>query len=377
MLLFRRKFLVGAAAGASLGLLGPACGVGRAAASSLSAFDAANAPRERLAPFRPRFGRARPLVAVAAVNAGTEMSDFIVPFGVLARSGVADVVSVAMRPGPVNMRPLSFTLQSTLAAFDDAYPEGADYVIVPNVGPAPVPALEAWVAAQAGKGASLVSICLGALIVARTGLMDGRRATSYFFNEKHRLDQFPAVKWQRNIRYVADGDIISSAGISASMPVSVALVEAIAGRERADALARELGLADWSSRHDSDVFQRPRTDGARPGQQHFPTATLGIPVRPGDDEIALGLLADAYGMTGEVQVMPVAETLEPVRLAHGLLVHPKRVAGDHGVDRIVPPVSAERPVLALDRALTDITANYGAPIAEKVAWLMEYPGYPR
>lgn len=305
------------------------------------------------------------------------MSDFIVPFGVLSRAGVADVVSLAMHSGPVNMRPLTFSLQSTLSDFDRLHPDGADYVVVPNVGPAPVPALEAWVAEQGRKGSSLVSICLGALIVARTGFMDGRRATSYFFNERQRLDQFPAVKWQKNIRYVADGAVISSAGISASMPVSVALVEAIAGRGRAASLAAELGMGDWSSRHDSDMFQRPRTDGARPGQQHFPAATLGIPVRPGDDEIALGLLADAYGMSGMVQVVPVAETLEPVRLAHGLHVHPKRTAKDHGLDRMLPPVEASRPVRAIDRALADIAATYGANVAEKVAWLMEYPGYPR
>jgi hypothetical protein len=69
--------------------------------------------------------------------------------------------------------------------------------------------------------------------------------------------------------------------------------------------------------------------------------------------------------------------MEPVRLAHGLHVHPKRTAKDHGLDRILPPVEASRPVRAIDRALADITATYGANVAEKVAWLMEYPGYPR
>jgi len=67
--------------------------------------DAAKHPEvEKIAPYQPRFGRSRPLVAVVALNEGTIISDFAIPFGVMARSQVADVVSVSVRPGAVRMR---------------------------------------------------------------------------------------------------------------------------------------------------------------------------------------------------------------------------------------------------------------------------------
>lgn len=86
-------------------------------------FDASKNPTlEKIAPYKARFGRARPLVAVVALNEGTVISDFCIPFGVMARADVADVVSVSVKPGPVKMHPLTFELQSTIDDFDKRFP---------------------------------------------------------------------------------------------------------------------------------------------------------------------------------------------------------------------------------------------------------------
>ena len=369
----RRTAIAGAVLGISGLALATEASTVRNALTGSYAFDASDNPSlEKIAPYVPRFGRTRPLVAIVALNEGTIISDFAIPFGVLARSGVADVVPVAVRPGPVKMQPLTFELQSTIDHFDNRYPEGADYLFVPAVEHFADPALVRWVKAQGGKGCTVISICYGALVVASTGLFDGNRATSQYSNEELRARLFPNVKWQKNIRYVADGKVVSSAGVSASMPTSIALVEAIAGPAKAAEVALDVGITSWSSKHNSDAFQGQPGEAGIPVPGRTPETTLGIPIKAGDDEIALALTAEAYSRTGKTIALAVAATNAPVRLAHGLVVLPDRVAGP--VDRTLAPLSAAQSTRALDISLADISEAYGRQAARNVAQFMEYPG---
>jgi transcriptional regulator GlxA family with amidase domain len=92
-------------------------------------------------------------------------------------------------------------------------------VIEPAINNSDDPKLLGWITSQAGKGATTVSICDGALVVAKTGLMRGHRATGHWATQSLRREKFPDTTWQTNIRYVADGKIVSSAGVSASIPI--------------------------------------------------------------------------------------------------------------------------------------------------------------
>lgn len=361
---------------ASLALAGRAATAHQAPGTSSAAFDASGNPNpEKIARYRVRFGRAKPLVAVVGLNEGTIISDFIIPFGIMSRSGVADVVSVSVRPGPVKMQPLTFELQSTIDDFDERHPDGADYLFVPAVENFSDPRLLRWVKAQGDKGGTVISICYGALVVAGTGLFDGRRATSHYSNEEMRAARFPKVQWQKNIRYVADGTAVSSAGVSASMPTSIALVEAIAGPDKAAEVARDVGIADWSSKHNSDLFQAQSASAGTPPSDQQPQVTLGIPVEAGDDEIALALTAEAYSRTGITTALAVAASKDRMRLAHGLVLLPDRIEGGADpVDRILAPLEASQATRALDISLADISKTYGRQAARNVALFMEYPG---
>src|SRR5262245_27494980 len=86
--------------------------------------------------------RARPVIAVVAANAGTETTDYLVPFSVLARSGVGDVAALSAEPGPVTLMPaLAVRTRETIAQFDGRVPDGADYVIVPALHDPATPAV--------------------------------------------------------------------------------------------------------------------------------------------------------------------------------------------------------------------------------------------
>lgn len=337
-----------------------------------------------IAPYHARFGRTQPLIAIIGENSGTELTDYVIPYGVLRQSGVARVMTVATQPGPITMRPaLRIQPQATIAEFDADFPEGADYVIVPAVVRRNDPALLAWIAAQGAKGGTIVSICDGALVVANTGLLKGRRATAHWATQALRAKAYPDVHWEKNVRYVADGRIVSSAGISASMPVSIALVEAIAGHEHAAALAHELGVSDWSTAHNSDVFQ-PRFGVNLMAFVHTTYSNahlhamqrIGVPVAAGVDEIALALTADAYSRTGRSHAYALSASAAPLQTRRGLTLLPDRVVGGaNPVDRVLPAFDATPSARMLDQALAGIAQRYGRSTAYGVALDFEYPDF--
>lgn len=106
--------------------------------------------------------RKRPVIAIATFNQATEVTDFLVAYGVLRRADVADVTVVAEHAEPVRLYPsLSIEPGSTMHAFDQRYPDGADYVVIPAMDPGTDPFVAGWIATQYRKGAKIVSICTG------------------------------------------------------------------------------------------------------------------------------------------------------------------------------------------------------------------------
>ena len=179
----------------------------------------AHAPMERINPYQARFGRKQPVIAIVGINSGTELTDYVIPFGILRQAEVGEIVTVATEAGPMTMRPaLRIRPAATIADFDARFPGGADYVVVPAVVRRDDPVLIGWLRAQAAKGGTLVSICDGALVLAKSGLLDGHRATAHWATAGYRRKTYPAVRWQDDRRYVSDGKIVSSADSQPSRP---------------------------------------------------------------------------------------------------------------------------------------------------------------
>lgn len=328
---------------------------------------------EAIAAYVPRHGRDRPVIAVLGENRMTELVDFVVPFGILKRAEVAEVLAVAPEPGRIKMLPaLSFAADASTAEFDARYPEGADYLIVAATHHNDDVRLLTWIRAQADKGATVLGICDGVFSLAHAGLLNGRRATGHWYSASERHAQFPQTQWLEQRRYVVDGAVISSSGVSAAMPVSLALVETIAGHQRAQQLADELGLADWSAAHDSRAFTLQRADYltlASNWLAFWAHETLAIPVQAGTDEIALALTADAHARTYRSQVLSIATA--PLLTHSGLILIPDQKHSEpdmRSLSIINGPASH-----ALQEALENIANRYGPKTARLVALQLEYP----
>ncbi len=321
--------------------------------------------------------RQRPLVAVIGVNDGTETTDYLMPYGILRRADIADVVALATQPGPVQLHPaLRIEPDATTTAFDAQHPEGADYVIVPAMMKDDDADVMNWLRSQSAKGAMVIGICAGAKVVGASGLLDGKRATTHWYSVGELRQKHPTIRYVPDRRFVVDQDVATTTGITASMPMMLTLIEAIAGREKAEAVARDLGLDHWDARHDSGAFKfsRPFALAAIGNTLDFlGHERLGIPLTPGMDEVSLALVADTWSRTFRSSAVTFAAKDGAVVSRDGIRFLPDQVAASWPAERQVPALSDPRPARALDQALQDISARYGARTTDFVATQLEYP----
>ncbi|MFE6778096.1 GlxA family transcriptional regulator [Streptomyces sp. NPDC057702] len=123
----------------------------------------------------------------------------------------------------------------------------ADTVIVPSVpmsvvdGQAPVPPeLVAALRLAAESGARMVSLCTGAFALAEAGLLDGRRATAHWMHTADLARRYPKVTVDDSVLYVDDGDVLTSAGMTAGLDLCLHLVRCDLGAGVAGQLARRM-----------------------------------------------------------------------------------------------------------------------------------------
>jgi transcriptional regulator GlxA family with amidase domain len=321
----------------------------------------------------PKPGRARPLVVVVGAASGAETTDFIIPYAVLAESGVAEVRTLSTAPGPLKlMMTLKVQPDQTTAQFEAAEPRGADIVIVPAQMNPKDTALIAFVQGQAAHGATIVSICEGARVLAEAHLLDGKQATTHFASLKKFDKAYPATHWVRDRRYVQDGQIISTTGVTASIPAALALVEAIGGRPAALATAHRLGVAGWGAVHRTADFEIGAGDYAYAVSAIaaiWTHETVEAPLADGVDEITLALQADAWSRSFHTKVAATHRGMIPVRGRHGLTILPddEPVSG-----RFVIPQRPDPAAPQLDAALTDLAGRYGEGAARLARMGLEY-----
>ncbi len=324
---------------------------------------------------KPRLERKRPLIVIVGINEQTEATDYLMPYGVLKRADIADVMLLATKPGPVTLFPaLKVEADATLNEFDVKHPEGADYVIVPAMSRDDNPAALQWIKAQAGTGAMVIGVCAGAKVVANTGLLDNKRATTHWYYLKELRKKHPAIRYVADRRIVVDGRVATTTGISASMPMALTLIEAIAGREKAEEVARGLGLTHWDARHASGAFQftRPFALTAIENSAAFwDHETLGLELSPGVDEVSLALAADAWSRTYRSRAVTFASS-GSVETKNGIRVLPDEAATSWPAERRISAIH-EPPAKALDYTLQEIAARFGARTADFVAMQLEYP----
>jgi transcriptional regulator GlxA family with amidase domain len=119
-----------------------------------------------------------------------------------------------------------------------------DTLIIPGGGGVHAAAADAslrdWVLGRNRAARRVASVCSGAFLLAATGLLDGRRATTHWSRCADLAAAFPAVRVEADPIHVTDGMFWTSAGITAGIDMALAMLEADFGRALATSVARHL-----------------------------------------------------------------------------------------------------------------------------------------
>jgi transcriptional regulator GlxA family with amidase domain len=180
-----------------------------------------------------------------------EVLDFAGPFEVFATASRVWARSHPGEPKPfevftvaVALRPIQAHAGLTvLPAFDLGSHPPIDVLIVPGgVVSAELerPDLIDWIRRTDAATTITASVCTGAFLLAKAGLRDGKPATTHWEDVSDLRATFPAVAVQEGLRWVEDGKVVTSAGISAGIDMSLHLVARLASPELAVRTARQM-----------------------------------------------------------------------------------------------------------------------------------------
>lgn len=179
-----------------------------------------------------------------------EVLDFAGPYEVfttatrVAQQPVFEVMTVAAEPDAVRAR-AGLVVRADYALH--AHPP-VDLLIVPGgvvTAALASPALIDWIAEVASQSRLTASVCTGAFLLAKAGVIDTQTVTTHWEDIDDLRAGWPSLRVVDGVRWVDQGRIVTSAGISAGIDMSLHLIERCAGRELALRTARQMDF-DWT-----------------------------------------------------------------------------------------------------------------------------------
>jgi transcriptional regulator GlxA family with amidase domain len=191
------------------------------------------------------------------------------------------------------------------------------------------PQLVADVKALRPRARRMASICTGSFILAQTGLLDGRRATTHWRETGLLSRAYPQINVEPDAIFVRDGDIYTSAGVSAGIDLALALVEDDHGPDLTRDVARSLVVylkrAGGQSQFSALVETRP------PVRSQLRTVAEAIAADPGADHTVKSLAAQAALSTRQLTRLFHSELgMTPARYVEMIRIDAARSALDAG-----------------------------------------------
>jgi transcriptional regulator GlxA family with amidase domain len=151
--------------------------------------------------------------------------------------GVVEIVTVAEKPGPIA------SAQGTQVVAEyglDDCPRLEMYLVPGGMGTRTEvdnQAIIGWLRERTAEVEVAMTVCTGTSLLARAGVLDGRRATTNKMAFSWVAEQGPNVDWVKQARWVEDGKFVTSSGVSAGTDMALAVIEKLAGEQASESLA--------------------------------------------------------------------------------------------------------------------------------------------
>jgi AraC family transcriptional activator FtrA len=292
---------------------------------------------------------AKRTAVMIAANTATEGTDFLAPYEVIAASGAFNLYAVAperritpLFPGAPQLQGVDFIPHYSFAEYDHVIGHDPDLIVIPYLPFDRAPEYQGiitWIRKHAGPRTILLSICGGAKTLADTGLLAGRSATTHHNVFPIIAKTHPEVHLIHGVRYVEDGNTISSAGITAGVDATLFTLKRMLGLDAALATARQLGYP-YAHFLDDPTYILPEQQipGYLLNTYRVGTNQLGVALYPGIGEIALGSVVDTYPRSMVTTIQTIAPKRTIVQSRHGLALVPRwSFAEAPHLDRIILP----------------------------------------
>lgn len=177
-----------------------------------------------------------------------EVLDFAGPFEVFSLASLPDskeklfkVSTVAQTLEPIRAR----NGLRVLPEYDFNHSPRFDLLIVPGgYGAEEIElyneVLIQWIKSRKDQVSVLASVCTGAFLLAQAGFLEGRRATTHWMDLDRLQKAYTGIQVLRDVKYVDEGDMITSGGISAGIDMSFYLVQKLAGKDATSYTAKRM-----------------------------------------------------------------------------------------------------------------------------------------
>jgi transcriptional regulator GlxA family with amidase domain len=126
------------------------------------------------------------------------------------------------------------------------------------------PGLLAFMRKSTKRSRRVAAICTGAFVLAEAGILDGKRATTHWLHARDLQERYPKVEMEEDRIFIVDGNVWTSAGMTAGIDLALAMAEKDLGAETARSIAQKLVVhhrrAGGQSQHSALLDMAPKTD---------------------------------------------------------------------------------------------------------------------
>ncbi|MET3292476.1 UNVERIFIED_CONTAM: AraC family transcriptional activator FtrA [Brevibacillus sp. OAP136] len=298
----------------------------------------------------PEHNPKKPTVAVLLSNPTTEVFDFMVPYQMFAMTEAYNVYAVAPDK---NIKTLTGGLDLmphySFDELDRLLGKSPDLIVIPAMpmgDEAKYKPVREWI--QKHSDTKLLSICAGGLNLADTGLLKGKEATTDWKSfDYQEINKYPETKWRRDVHYVADGNIVSSAALTSGIDAVLYVISQQLGEPMAEKIAKEMNYPTYHfvKNPKVDPYYVDRTEMIFTFNQAFQwnKKSAGVLLYNGMDDGALSTIFDTYAASGTTKVYTISDAKQPIVTKYHLnLVTRYQMANAPKLDRMfVPGVEAE------------------------------------
>lgn len=322
------------------------------------------------------------VVAIVLGQTGTDTTDAFAPYEVFSSSPSFFVYTVA---ASAEAAPVDGSMAVLPDHTFDEVASGAaprpDLVVVPAVND-PADAQEAgardFISSQYHAGARILGVCAGSRLLAASGVLDGLRATSHWSRISALTESNPEVTWVTGERFVQDGRVTTTGGVTSGIPGSLRVLADMAGDAEAARIGNTIRYPGWS----------PDASTAMPAQGFgfedaplilntvFPWGrpSVGVELRDGVGEIDVASILAVYTYSQAATAAAYSRT-GSITTQHGIEIRTATSVSSSEVSVVAGQLGAPGSEQGLDAAFELLSRSAGSSVVRSASKMLEYPIY--